>query len=214
MQKSQPLIRIGQINTHLGDIGILKKTRVKLAGGFSHENHSNIELGHFRGCRPIEKSDQVKPLLDAGIGLLGSGNQLFGKINNERDPFPFLFLLRNPQEEPAEQGSQAHETPRWTRLVKVGVLDIVVHLEPFEKPLLHLSSAEAQAIADVIKEQAGAFRKKPAHQESLERDIIYTGTILDREKIENIPMQNEKRIGAAIPAASQFESPTAQWQTA
>ena len=103
-----------------------------------------------------------------GVGLLAGGNQLLGKVDDQRNSAPLFLLLGHAQKKPAEHGRQADKVPRRPLLVEVGVLDVVIDLEPLEKPPLHIARAKAQPVGDVEKEQAGALGKKPADQESLQ----------------------------------------------
>src|SRR5208283_6198702 len=96
---------------------------------------------------------------------------LLRKIDDQRDTSPLFLLLRHAQEETPQQRPQVDEIARRALLVIVGVLDVIIDLEPLKKTLLHFAASEGQAVADVVKQQAGALRKKAAHQKGLERHI-------------------------------------------
>ena len=96
--------------------------------------------------------------------------------------------------------------------MEIGIFDMVIDFEPLEKTGLHLTRPKSKAIADIVKKQAGALWKKSAHEESLELDVIHFPILLHGKEVEDISVQDEEGIGAAVPAAGEFESPTTQRQ--
>ena len=191
----------------------MQQPGIEFTGGFGHQDHADVELGHLGRCGPFEKGDQIHSLLDAGIGFLCCGNQFFGEIDDQRDAFPFLLLLGHAKKEAAEQGRQADKIVRRASLVEVSALDIIINLQPFEEALLHVPGTKSEAVADIIKEQASPFRKEPAHQKGLERNVADARIFLDWEKVKNISVEDEKRIRAAVPAAGQFKCPATEGKT-
>ena len=91
--------------------------------------------------------------------------------------------------------------------MEVRVLDVIVNLEPLEKPLLHVGRAERQAVADIVKQNALPLWKEAPDQESFQRNVADAGRILDGEEVKNVAVQHEEGIGAAVPAAGQFQRP-------
>src|SRR5207237_122195 len=140
-------------------------------------------------------------LLHAGVGLVASGDQFFREVYDQRDAAPFLLFVGDAQEKAAQQGSEVNKITRWARGMEVGVLDVVIDLQPLEKSFLHISGAEGQTVADVVKEQAGAFGEQPADEERFEGHIIDGGAVLHGEQVENIPAKDEQGVSAAVPAA-------------
>ena len=94
--------------------------------------------------------------------------------------------------------------------MEVGVLDVVIDFQPLEEALLHVGGAEGQAVADVVEEQAGALREEAAHEEGLERHVADVRVVLHGEEVEDVAVEDEQRVGAAVPAAGQFERPALQ----
>ena len=101
-QKSESLIRVGQIDPNLCNIRILQKPRIELRGGFRHQDNADIQFSHFRGRRPFKERHQVHPLIYARIGFLCRGNELLRKIDNERYALPLLLFFRDAQEKSPE----------------------------------------------------------------------------------------------------------------
>ena len=97
--------------------------------------------------------------------------------------------------------------------MKIGIFDAVINLQPLEKPLLHVSGAKTQTVADIVKKQASTFGKKAANQKSFERCILNAGLLLNGKEVENISVNNKEGIGAAIPSARQFEPPATERKT-
>src|SRR5262249_49941746 len=125
---------------------------------------------------------------------------------------PFLLFLCYAQKEAAQQGRQPDEIARQAGFMKVSVLDAVVDLEPLEEALLHVARAEGEAVADVVKEQAGALWEEGAHQEGLEWHVVYRAIVLDWKELEDVAVQNKQRVGAAVPAPGKLQRPAAQRQ--
>ena len=207
LEEAEPLVRVGQFDAHLGDIGVLEQAGAEFVGGFGDQHDADVQPREFRRGGPLEERDQVHPFLHAGIGFFAGRDELLGEVDYQGDAPPFLFLLGDVQEEPAEQGRQVEEITRGPGGAEVSVLDAVIDFQPLEEAFLHVGGAERQPVADVVEEQAGALGEEAADEESLERDVVEVSIILHGKQVKDVAVEDEERIGAAVPPAGEFEGP-------
>jgi hypothetical protein len=213
LKETLPLLDIGQLDAYLRDVRITQQVGVQLGRGLRDQQDADVDAREFRRRGPFQESDKIHAFLDTGAGLFACGDQLFRKINDQRDAFPLALVLGHFKEKPREQRRQAKEILRRTLLVKVRVLDIVENFQPFEEPFLHFRRAESQAPGNVVEQHAGALGKKPTKQERFQRHVAETVTFGKREQVENVPVQNKQRIASAVPAPRELERPAPQGQT-
>ena len=112
----------------------------------------------------------------------------------------------------AEKRRQVKQVARRTGGVIAGVLDAVIDLQPLEEALLHIGGAEGQTVADVVEQETGALREQAPDEKGLERHIADLPIVLDGKEVEDIAVEDEQRVSAAIPPARQFERPAFQGQ--
>ena len=92
----------------------------------------------------------------------------------------------------ADIGRQLGELARGALLMEACSFDLIVHFQPLEEPLLHLRRAERQAVADVVEQHQSPLREQPPQEQCLDRNVGDLTSILRREHIENISVQDEK----------------------
>ena len=109
--------------------GFCSRSACSSVGGFGDQQDADVEARQFRRRGPLQERDQVHPFLDAGIGLLAGGDQLLGKIDDQRDALPLRVRPRRlAGRTGVSSGARREEIPRRALLVEVRVLDVVDRL--------------------------------------------------------------------------------------
>ena len=121
--------------------GFWSRLGAQFVGGFGDQHHADVQPREFRRRGPFQERHQVHPLLHAGVGFFAGGDELLREIDDQRDAPPLLLLLGDAQEEAAEQRRQVEEVARRAGGMEIGVLDVVIDLQPLEEALLHVGAS-------------------------------------------------------------------------
>ena len=124
-------------------------------------------------------------------------------------PSPRRRLRKKRRQQRRQSGGNSRGGPG---LVEIGRLRRCQRPPATRKNAFAFRGAEGQAAADVVKQQAGALREQAPHQEGFQRHVAEPVVVLHGEQVENVAVQDEQRIGAAVPTPRQFQSPAAQRQ--